>query len=447
MMNRRVYICYDSDIVTNPRVQSAERRLAQALAERGADVYGVRLPPAPNGNKQGADDILRAKGKAAFAKLVRAAQPMTRGEAHGSEPILLEFASLEVKDVEWLWTNRIAFGMLNAIIGNPGEGKSTLAMEIAACGSRGDEPFTNSKRTPFVTLYMSNENDHAITSKPRFLAMGGCEANIFALERIKNPDGTTRSVTLDDIAVIEKAIRQTKARLLIIDPLQSYIGEKTDTNKANQTRAKLDPLIDLAGRTGVAVLIVAHTAKASSERAIHSMLGSIDIAGAMRSILMVGTPADRPEDRALLLVKHSVGPWADSLGFRIVKDEGNGARTRIEWTGISHYTFADLRAPEKKSSRVKTQKERACEWLRNALENGPRAATDLVSEWSEFSGLELGPKKRAEKTLQEAAALIGIDRNYQGGKHGKRLWKIKLRKFDAQSAVRELPASSLLTGG
>lgn len=98
---------------------------------------------------------------------------------------------------------------------------------------------------------------------------------------------------------------------------------------------------------------------------------------------------------------------------------------------------------------MKSQKERASDWLRTALADSPRAATELVAEWAAFSGLEPGQKGRAERTLQEAAGLVGIDRNYQDGKHGKHMWKLKPHKFAAVRAPGPigLPAPAPLTRG
>jgi hypothetical protein len=429
---RLAYIVYDSDLTEKVRVQAAERGLGKALRTHGVDPRAVRLPSTPEGDKQGADDYLKVYGETKFLELAAKAKPIsTDTGAKSGEPVLERFADMKVEDVKWLWTNRIACGMLNAIIGNPGEGKSTLAMEIAACGSRGLEPWSKKECEPFTTIYMSNENVHSVTSKPRFLAMGGDIDRVIALDKIEQPNGSKRPVTLDDVGSIEKAIIQTGARLVIIDPLQSYLGAKVDSNQANQTRAKLDPLVDVAKRTGAAIIIVAHTPKQSGSRAIHSMLGSVDIAGAMRSILMVGTPATSPSDRALLLVKHSVGPPAETLGFRIVSEQGLGAPTRIEWQGPVSHTFADLHAPQKSEAQSRTQKESASDWLRVALASGPRLATELYEDWAGHSGLELGAnfKGRAERTLQVAAQRLNVDRNYEGGKHGKRMWSLKPQKF------------------
>lgn len=428
---RQAFVVYDSDLNDNPRVQKAERGLAAALLARNVAAHSVRLPSTAEGRKQGADDFLKAHGKVKFLELVRAAQPLSVDDStKGCNPVLESFADMEVEDVDWLWKHRIAAGMLNAIVGNPGEGKSTLAMEIAACGSRGFEPWTKQKIKPFSTIYMSNENVHTITSMPRLLAMGGDTSRIAALDAVASPDGTKRSINLDDVEAIEKAIRQKDAKLVIIDPLQSYLGARVDSNQANQTRAKLDPLVAIAKRTGAAFIIVSHTPKHSSSRAIHSMLGSVDIAGAMRSIMMVGTPASSPDNRVLLMVKNSVGPRETTLGFRIVKAQGRGSPTRIEWQGPVNVTFEDLHAPQRSSERHRSKKEGASEWLRAALSDGKsHLVTDLYRAWSEESGLELGDNSKgpAERVLQVAAKLIGVERTHVGGSHGKRGWKLRGR--------------------
>jgi hypothetical protein len=256
---------------------------------------------------------------------------------------------------------------------------------------------------------MSNENSHKHTSKPWFLAMGGDESRMFALDDVENPDGSARPITLDDADVIEKAIGQTGARLLILDPLQSYLGGAVNMHMASQTRAKLDPLIRVAERTGCAVLVVSHMAKESGGRAIHSMLGSVDIMGAMRMALMIGTPADNREERALLLVKHSVGPWVETLGFRIVRDLADKG-VHVKWTGVSALTYSDMVAAEKPKN--KSQTEQAREWLKTALAPGPRLAKELV-EASGFS----------ERVLQKASEGL-VAKCRRGGKHGPWEWRL-----------------------
>jgi hypothetical protein len=165
----------------------------------------------------------------------------------------------------------------------------------------------------------------------------------------------------------------------------------------------------MADREGVAVLIIAHTAKASGSRAIHAMLGSVDIAGAMRSIMMIGTPPDNREQHALLLVKHSVGPWAETLDFRIVKAEGKRG-VRVEWRGTSNLTFADMVAAERPKN--KSQVERAREWLKSVLTQAPHLVKDLAAS-SEFS----------ERVLQKASEGL-VAKHRRGGKHGPWEWSL-----------------------
>jgi len=70
---RRVFICYDSDAVSNPSVGLAERRLANFLRSHGAWVFLVRLPSETDGSKNGVDDFIVRHGAAALDELVDAA--------------------------------------------------------------------------------------------------------------------------------------------------------------------------------------------------------------------------------------------------------------------------------------------------------------------------------------------------------------------------------------
>lgn len=387
----------------------------------GSKIVRQRTPNLRGHKKTGVDDYAKKKGAKALAKKLKEAETTPVVGVRGGDPVIESFADIKQEDVVWLWENRIACGMLNALVGNPGEGKSTMALHIAALGSRGELPWPKgAKCEPFSTLYMSNENSHKHTSKPWFLAMGGDEMRMFALTDVTE-NGVARSVTLDDADVIEKAIRKTGAKLLVLDPLQSYIGD-VNMHMASQTRAKLDPLIRVAERTGCAVLVVAHSPKQSGTRAIHAMLGSVDIMGAMRMAMLIGTSPENRDDRALLLGKHSVGPWMETLGFRIVKKPG-AKGVQVEFTGTSALTYADFIAAEK--PKTQSQPVRAKAWLREALAKGPRLMTDLVGA-SEFT----------ERVLQIAAKGL-VKRSRRGGKNGPMEWSLlPPGKFEGPPASR-----------
>ena len=67
---RRVNICFDSDMLHNPNVQDAARRLAEHLIGRGAEVFIAYLPDKPDGSKMGVDDFFVAGGTVSELKML-----------------------------------------------------------------------------------------------------------------------------------------------------------------------------------------------------------------------------------------------------------------------------------------------------------------------------------------------------------------------------------------
>jgi hypothetical protein len=67
---RQVTVCFDSDMLSNPNVQDAARRLAEHLGERGAEVHLTFLPDQDDGSKNGADDFLASGGTLAEMRLL-----------------------------------------------------------------------------------------------------------------------------------------------------------------------------------------------------------------------------------------------------------------------------------------------------------------------------------------------------------------------------------------
>jgi hypothetical protein len=424
---RPVFICFDSDITTKPRVQAAERRFGAALNKTWrVNPLVVRLPPTENGNKQGADDFLKANGKAAFKKLLRAAKPVD-AEQLGGEPVGACVADLQTEAVEYLWYPRLPLRLMTALDGHSSEGKTFVALAIAAAGSRGEEPHDGKKLAcgRFSTIYMSKENPVTMTTRPRFLAMGGDPNRLFTLNGIRQPDGTERAVTLNDTDVIETYAKQTGARLLIIDPLQSYIGAGVDLHRSNETRPVLDKLMAMAERLNICVLVIRHLSKGDNGgRAIHRGLGGVDIFAAMRSVLMVGSaPGDR-EHRALVHLKNNVGPQGEALAYTIEGTKVDGVSTaKVVWGGRSELTAEDLVAVAEKP-KTQSKVQRAREALRAALADGEwHLVNDLQATLSEFTA----------RDLREASQGV-IERRRQG-QRGPVEWRMRPpRKFEGGGA-------------
>lgn len=158
---------------------------------------------------------------------------------------IISMDEVPVEEVEWLWYPYITFGKLTIIHGDGGEGKTTLILQLAALLSRGEKlPCDSTEREPIKVIYQTAEDGLGDTIKPRLLA-GNADCS-----QIKVIDESEATLTMLDER-IEKAIVETGARALILDPVQAYIGAKVDMNRANEVRAILSQLEQIANREGV----------------------------------------------------------------------------------------------------------------------------------------------------------------------------------------------------
>lgn len=187
-----------------------------------------------------------------------------------------------------------------------------------------------------------------IPSSPRFIAAGGdTDRLLFISEK-------ERYLSFSDERLLE-AIRQTEAKLIILDPLSAYIGETTSINSANEVRRQFRPLIDIAKEQGCAIVIVHHMNKAIGQKALNRSVGSVDIVGAARSVLLVGrTDKDRPDERILAQVKSNLAPTGNAILFSVdesgVKWLEETARTADEVLGN---VFAQAGRPDGQMQKAK----------------------------------------------------------------------------------------------
>jgi integrase len=245
-------------------------------------------------------------------------------------------ADVKALEVEWLWEPYIPLKMITVISGDPGAGKTFLSLALAAALTQGKGMATGSEAASCNVLYLSHENSPEHVTRPRFDALEGDASRFFLLEGTQCDDGTADRITLADLEQLEEAITEHQARLVIIDPLQSYLGGDVDAHRANQTRPIFDGLIRLAEKTGCAMLITRHLSKGLGGSALYRGMGSIDITGAALSELLVAKQPDQEGRIIMAQSKNSLAEFGPSLVYSI------GADKKLHWHGESSFKANDL---------------------------------------------------------------------------------------------------------
>jgi len=301
------------------------------------------------------------------------------------------YSAIIAKAVNWLWYPYIPYGRITVIQGDPGEGKTTLALNIAALLSTGQAmPDGESPETAQNVIYQSTEDGIADTVKPR-LTDAGADCSHIAFV-----DDSTEPLTLDDNR-IEQAINQTRARLLVLDPLQAFVGTNADFNRASDIRPLMQQLAVVAERTNCAVVIIGHMNKATGTKGLYRGLGSIDITAAARSVLLVGRLRDEPTIRVITQIKNNLAPEGDSIAFELNPAGG------LRWIGRYDVSADDILSGAKPIEETKLVQAQTL--LHELLNKTSRSCTDIYAIC-----IERGIKQRTVETAKRTLGVKSIKR-------------------------------------
>ena len=298
---------------------------------------------------------------------------------------IIRMSDVELTPVEWLWKPYLPFGKLSVLQGNPGEGKTYFAMHLAAACTNGKLLPNMERMEPFNVIYQTAEDGLGDTVKPRLIEAGA------DLDRVLVIDDSDVQLTLSDER-IEKAIIENNARLVIIDPIQAYLGADVDMNRANEVRPIFMRLGQVAQRTGCAILLIGHLNKAAGMQSLQRGLGSIDIAAAVRSVMFIGKLKHDPTMRILTHEKSSLAPPGLSLAFSL-GDEGG-----FRWVGEYDITADEMLSGIEPQRETKTQqaKDLICALLAGGKQ--------VLSEDIDKAALERGIPGR---TVRDAKRELG----------------------------------------
>ena len=298
---------------------------------------------------------------------------------------IIRMSDVELTPVEWLWKPYLPFGKLSVLQGNPGEGKTYFAMHLAAACTNGKLLPNMERMEPFNVIYQTAEDGLGDTVKPRLIEAGA------DLDRVLVIDDSDVQLTLSDER-IEKAIVENNARLVIIDPIQAYLGADVDMNRANEVWPIFMRLGQVAQRTGCAILLIGHLNKAAGMQSLQRGLGSIDIAAAVRSVMFIGKLKHDPTMRILTHEKSSLAPPGVSLAFSL-GDEGG-----FRWVGEYDITADEMLSGIEPQRETKTQQ--AKDLICTLLAGGKQ----VLSEDIDKAALERGIPGR---TVRDAKRELG----------------------------------------
>jgi hypothetical protein len=324
---------------------------------------------------------------------------------------LVTIADVETEPVHWLWPGRLARGKVTVADGDPGLGKSTVALDLAArLSTASPMPDGHRPEAPADVILASAEDGIADTIRPRLEAAGAALARVHAVD-LAGPDVV---VLPDGVPALEAEVARHHAALVIVDPLVAFLATDVNSYRDQDVRRVMFALARLAERTGAAVMAIRHLTKSPGGSAIYRGGGSIGFIGAARIGLLIGADPKEERRRLLAVSKCNLAPIAPTLSFHLVPDELHDVG-RIEWTGTAEMSADELVAIRTESNPEQTSAvDGACRFLEELLSVEPVWVKD-VKESAKAAGLSWASVRRAKDRMRVEAIKVGKPRDADQG--------------------------------
>ena len=328
---------------------------------------------------------------------------------HRQQASGIKLSEVETQQVDWLWQRRIPLGKITLLDGDPGMGKSLLAINIAACVSTGQPMPDGAPGKQGNVILIAPEDAAEDTIKPRVEAAGGDPSRVLLLDNVEDLDiRDTKKINIHerpfslarDLKILEAAIKQTNTMLVVLDPLMALLGRSIDSSRDQDIREVLTPLAQVAERTACAILIIRHLNKGSSDNILYRGSGSIGIIAVARIGLLVAHDPDDEQKRVFATIKNNLSKIAPNLSYQIAENE-RGA-PYIEWLGENHHATSTLLRP---GSNQSYERQEILRVLKDA--SAPLDAKEIAEQ----TGLKYESLRSILSRMQDAKEII---RPYRG---------------------------------
>lgn len=348
--------------------------------------------------------------------------------------ILTRASDLQITPIIWLWRDWLACGKLHLLAGAPGQGKTTIALSLAATVTSGGHWPDGSRCPVGSALVWSGEDDPADTLAPRLKAMGADMDRVYFVSGARVDGEEQPFDPARDLIQLAAAVERIgDVRLIVVDPIVSAVAG--DSHKNTEVRRAMQPLVDMAAAAGAAVVGITHLSKGTAGRdPTERVTGSIAFAAVARAVLMAAKVggADGEDRRILVRSKSNNGPDNGGFVYSLEQTEAipGVQASAVRWGEAIEGTARELLA-ESETDRADdddgSAKGRAEAWLIELLAGGAISSKQVQSDAKE-AGLSWATVRRAADSLNVARIKDGL----RGGWY----WRIndRLRDQVAQGA-------------
>lgn len=346
--------------------------------------------------------------------------PAASGAPERSAIVNLKRASeLKATPISWVWPGWLAQGKAHIIGGQPGAGKTTLAMMFAATVTTGGRWPDGTTAPKGNVVIWSGEDDPADTLVPRLATSGADLKHVFFVEDVIEGNERHAFDPAKDIVPLKRAIEAAGgAVLLVVDPIVSAVAG--DSHKNGETRRSLQPLVDLASDAKAALVGVTHFSKGTSGREpIERITGSIAF-GALARVVMVAAKEPEADDgtagrRILARAKSNIGPDEGGFGYSLklmpMPGNANIEASIVRWGERIDGTARDMLATAETTDDdgEGTALREAKDFLLDFLMDSPKAAKDV-----QIAARNAGHSSRTIKRAKSALGIASIKNGEAG---------------------------------
>jgi hypothetical protein len=283
-----------------------------------------------------ADFVARGGRPSDLIMLARSARPAftVMTDAMSEDDPSFSWDTVELRDIEYLWEPRIPLRKVTILAGMPGIGKSFIVSALAAAVTVGHGLPDIGAFEPRTVVFCSREDDIDDTLGPRVKAMGGDLSRMRSLKKAISFDRR-------GLETLDTVLRLHRPQFLIFDTLSAFAAD-LDMKEANEMRHVFTGLRDRCYEHNLSIMLLTHFNKSGGSEALMRILGSVDIVGAARSVLITGKDPMDKGLRHLLHAKINAGWEAGGLCYRITRNPDNPSVADFMWCGPSAITEAQL---------------------------------------------------------------------------------------------------------